>query len=198
MVNPSHRLPQHNGSICKGALQTQMHRPWEMILVVHGLSMAPQTQQFKWAWHNPHKSIDVRQAASNAKLKSFRGVQAKVWLLFMMVALPKWKNLSLSIWFAADCHVKFQTKRPPLPSHVTLSAGSIEDLGQKTKDKGEEEQAQGAMNKVLCVKWASNICKPNRDWLNQLIEQSAMCSFIIINSTTISSSIWKGYNVQCG
>ncbi|KAL1155079.1 hypothetical protein V6Z11_A08G000400 [Gossypium hirsutum] len=94
-VNPLRRIRQHNGEIGRGAWRTKSRCPWEMVVCIYGFPTNVSALQFEWAWQHSQESAAVRQAA--ATFKSFSGVTNKIKLAYMMLALPAWQSLNITV-----------------------------------------------------------------------------------------------------
>ncbi|CBZ54491.1 hypothetical protein NCLIV_049200 [Neospora caninum Liverpool] len=58
-VHPLNRLKQHNGETAHGgAWKTQRHRPWSLVLVVHGFPTQVGALQFEWRWQRAAPALD--------------------------------------------------------------------------------------------------------------------------------------------
>ncbi|KFH13680.1 GIY-YIG catalytic domain-containing protein [Toxoplasma gondii VAND] len=58
-VHPLNRLKQHNGETSHGgAWKTQRHRPWALVLVLHGFPTQIAALQFEWRWQRAAPALD--------------------------------------------------------------------------------------------------------------------------------------------
>lgn len=125
-VNPRRRIRQHNGELRSGAWRTKSKRPWEMILCIYGFPTNVTALQFEWAWQHPRESLAVREAA--ASLKSVSGIVGKIKLVYMMLTLPPWERLKLTVNFFSTKYMKDAYGCKSLPKQMKVQFGSMDEL----------------------------------------------------------------------
>ncbi|TYH04372.1 hypothetical protein ES288_A08G000800v1 [Gossypium darwinii] len=83
-------------------------------------------QQFEWAWQHPQESAAVRQAA--ATFKSFSGVTNKIKLAYMMLALPPWQSLNITVNYFSTKYTNHSASCPSLPEQMKVKVSPMDEL----------------------------------------------------------------------
>ncbi|CAH9074814.1 unnamed protein product [Cuscuta europaea] len=125
-VNPRRRIRQHNGEISSGAVRTKRRRPWEMVLCIYGFPTHGSALQFEWAWQHPRESLAVREAVGS--LKTLVGLGSKIKLAYMMLTLPSWQRMNLTVNFFSTKYTKHAAGCPTLPEQMKVRVCSMDDL----------------------------------------------------------------------
>ncbi|XP_017622283.1 uncharacterized protein LOC108466436 isoform X1 [Gossypium arboreum] len=125
-VNPLPRIRQHNGEIVRGAWRTKSRQLWEMVVCIYGFPTNVSALQFEWAWQHPQESAAVRQAA--ATFKSFSGVTNKIKLAYMMLVLPAWQSLNITVNYFSTKYTNHSASCPSLPEQMKVKVSPMDEL----------------------------------------------------------------------
>ncbi|CAI5520185.1 unnamed protein product [Closterium sp. Naga37s-1] len=142
-VDPVRRLRQHNGRVVSGAHKTRRHRPWEMLLLLHGFPSRTAALQFEWAWQHPLRSLHVRGVAAQHSKRQLMGSAGKLRLMLHMLQLPLWCSLPLVLQFLSPEHVPRNWPPPCLPPQMRLVVAPLTALGGRGAGEDGGAEAGG-------------------------------------------------------
>ncbi|CAI5994334.1 unnamed protein product [Closterium sp. NIES-64] len=142
-VDPVRRLRQHNGRVVSGAHKTRRHRPWEMLLLLHGFPSRTAALQFEWAWQHPLRSLHVRGVAAQHSKRQLMGSAGKLRLMLHMLQLPLWCSLPLVLQFLSPEHVPHNWPPPCLPPQMRLVVAPLTALGGRGAGEDGGAEAGG-------------------------------------------------------
>ena len=108
------RLRCHNGQRAGGAQRTARHRPWELVLIVHGFRTKCYALQFEHALQNPSRSVAGARPAHT--------VHGQLALLALVQARPNFKDRMLTVHFVRDALADAACFRRKPAAYDTLQA----------------------------------------------------------------------------
>ncbi|OQR97817.1 hypothetical protein ACHHYP_20452 [Achlya hypogyna] len=138
-MTPKRRLRQHNGELVQGAKKTSKHRPWDMLVVVYGFPNKVLALQFEYVWQHPYNSRFTKAAMQhikgNKRIGGMRSVRRKLVELYMVLNLPPWRDLKLTVSFTTgDVHDLAKSVVPTeLPVTMQTQIASLDALPQGTR-----------------------------------------------------------------
>ncbi|ETV90999.1 hypothetical protein H310_14332 [Aphanomyces invadans] len=133
-VSPKRRIRQHNGELVQGAKKTFKHRPWEMVLVVHGFPTKELALQFEWLWQHPYNSRFTKPTMGHLKtdksLGPMRSIQRKVRELHLVLNVRPWSGLSLTLSYTSHDFLEWSRTLDSfrLPDHMRTVWTPLDDF----------------------------------------------------------------------
>eukprot|EP00243_Klebsormidium_subtile_P012595 TRINITY_DN7754_c0_g4_i1.p1 TRINITY_DN7754_c0_g4~~TRINITY_DN7754_c0_g4_i1.p1 ORF type:complete len:209 (+),score=1.85 TRINITY_DN7754_c0_g4_i1:353-979(+) len=123
--NPTRRLRCHNGEITGGPASTAAMRPLQFVVIIYGFATQQQATRFERVWQSPRRySAPVRHAVSRLTHRQRSGVSGKLRILAIMLNLPEWARLPLTVHFLnEDIHAISEACYPSLPPNVIQVVG---------------------------------------------------------------------------
>ncbi|KAK6163830.1 hypothetical protein DH2020_000694 [Rehmannia glutinosa] len=82
--------------------------------------------QFEWAWQHLVESLAARTAA--ASFKSLSGLANKIKLAYIMLTLPAWQSLNLTVNLFSTKYQKYTYGCPALPEQMRTRVCSMNEL----------------------------------------------------------------------
>ncbi|EQC33363.1 hypothetical protein SDRG_08882 [Saprolegnia diclina VS20] len=150
-MTPKRRLRQHNGEIVQGAKKTAKYRPWDMLIVVYGFASKVQALQFEYVWQHPYNSRFTKTAMASARhVKRYggmRSVRRKLIELYLILALPPWNELSLTLSFTTPEIQTLAASIAPseLPPSMVTQVATLDTLPHGppgNDDDGDDDDAR--------------------------------------------------------
>ncbi|KAJ8907746.1 hypothetical protein NDN08_007852 [Rhodosorus marinus] len=143
-TNPRRRLRQHNGELLRGgAKSTRAHRPWKMLLVVHGFRCQVQALQFEWAWQHPRsaKRIQTSRAGKNRRLKALED----------LLKNQPWASIPLNVTFVDD-HEQMLSAIFEIPTHMRMDVAPIDSISRtpESNNPGPASSKMGS-DSICCA-----------------------------------------------
>ncbi|XP_017604902.1 uncharacterized protein LOC108451760 [Gossypium arboreum] len=97
-----------------------------MVVCIYGFPTNESALQFEWAWQHPQEPAAVRQAA--ATFKSFSDVTNKIKLAYMMLALPAWRSLNITVNYFSTKYTNHSASFPSLPEQMKVKVSPMDEL----------------------------------------------------------------------
>lgn len=134
-----------------------------MILVVHGFESHSEALAFEWAWQNPLKSKNARDAVNALEGRgttAAAGARGRVRVLFAMLNAPRWLGMPLTVTALSSTHANLIAASLPageaekgLPRGMRLETARVEALvvgrvpaaleGQQELERDPESSSDG-------------------------------------------------------
>ena len=127
------------------------HRPWDMLLVVHGFPTRSQALAFEWAWQHPAKSRAARAAVAGLPSSTLTHPAGRMRTLIEMLHLPLWRAFPLEVAVTSSAHeslvasaVAASGRAPPPHMNVGVVPLDVLAAGYAAVSGGDDEEESGA------------------------------------------------------
>ncbi|TMW58862.1 hypothetical protein Poli38472_007007 [Pythium oligandrum] len=156
-VSPTRRIRQHNGELVSGAKRTRRHRPWEMIVVVHGFPTKFHALQFEFAWQHPYICRFTKERLSALRGKQGvgtpRSVKRKLVELHEMLHILPWTNFPLTISYTslAIQSIARATTYFTWPAHMACEVRMLSEFATLVKNQNKPEEVHPDASSVCYV-----------------------------------------------